>query len=221
MRVMVLWSGGVESTSLLKWVLENTDWQVHAHHVRMNNSERRESMEDRALHDLLPRLSTLRKFSGLSYSDASVCRGHVVPPDYWLLYPIGAAVARHKGCDALLRGWCSEDDWTRHADPTGKLLRLELAHGRGQFGRWREQLRVLEPFIPDGARLHDYCPWLEPHTWAKAQHVAHLGDWARHTWSCRRPKASRPCGECFSCHARESALHGNSAIPEVQNEVDA
>lgn len=219
MRAMVLWSGGVESTSLLKWVLTNTDWQVHAHHVRMNNSEGRESMEDRALHDLLPRLSTLRKFAGVSYSDVSVCRGHVVPPDYWLLYPIGAAVAQAKNCDILLRGWCSEDDWLRHVDPAGRHTRLELTHGRGQAGRWNMQLDALRPFAPAGVDVHTFCPWLEPHTWAKAQHVANLGDWARMTWSCRRPKANRPCGECFSCHAREAAMRSASAIAEVQAEL--
>ena len=215
MRVMVLWSGGVESTSLLKWVLMRTDWQVHAHHVRLDNGERRADMEDRALHALLPRLTTLRKFSGISYSSVSVCAGHATPPDYWLLYPIGAAAAQHKRCDMLLRGWSAEDDWTRFVSHDGKRTSHELRHERGEHGRWADQLEVLRPFVPDWTTPAGYCPYLEPHGWTKAEHMAHLGDWAQHTWSCRRPKANRPCGECFSCHAREAAVKGRSAIPAL------
>lgn len=217
MRAMVLWSGGVESTSLLKWVLTKTDWQVHAHHVRMSNRDGRGRMEDRALHDLLPRLSTMRKFGGITYSDVNACQGHALPPDYWLTLPLGAAAAVHKGCDVLLRGWCAEDDWQRLN--VGDMRQYVAQEQRGQRGRWQDVQAVLRPFCPPGVPADVYCPWLEPHTWAKAQHVAFLGDWARFTWSCRRPKATRPCGECFSCHERAAADRGESTVRTVQAEL--
>lgn len=219
MRVLVLWSGGVESTSLLKWVLTETDWTVHAHHIRIDSKEAKLDMEERAIHALLPRLNRIRQF-GITYSSVSVCSGLARPPESWLLYPIGAAAAQHKGARALLRGWCSEDNFTRIADAaTGHVVRTELRHPRGQFGRWSEQLRALVPFVPPDQRLYNFAMWTETHEWAKAQHWAALGDWAQFTWSCRQPKNGKPCGHCRACSERKAAQEGRSTIAEINAEL--
>lgn len=217
-RILLLWSGGIESTSLLKWLLEETDWQVRAHHVSLHNREGRANLEGDSVRKLLARLNIIRPF-GVSYSSLQICSSKATPPDYRVLYPVGHAAAEYMRCTHMTRGWCAEDDWARVGNST-EAPTFRTPSVRGRDGRWSQQLRVLSALIgdaqPEDAHVHDYCLWLPPHEWTKAQHVAYLGKWAALTHSCRSPvHGAHACGVCLSCVARSAAEKGTSAIPEL------
>lgn len=55
-KVMVAWSGGLDSTWTLWKVLTETDAEVHAHHIRIaGGSDARTEAEGMAVADLLDR----------------------------------------------------------------------------------------------------------------------------------------------------------------------
>lgn len=213
-KTLILWTGGVESTSILKWMLETTSEDIHAHYIVMKNMELRSWHEDGAIRRLLNDLRGIRHFS-FSVSSVAVCQGHALMPDHWLYFPIGVAAAQHHKCDRILRGWSAEDDWDRFVNSDGSY-RYE-AIPAGMTSKWLRHMEVLRAFINKPTEV--YCPLMIHHHWTKAQHVKYLGDMAKETWSCRRPKNGRECGECFSCACRAAAFNGTSAIKEIADQM--
>ena len=47
-RMIVMWSGGIDSTFKLAYLLKETEYQVHAHHVHIVNREGRSQAEPAA-----------------------------------------------------------------------------------------------------------------------------------------------------------------------------
>lgn len=212
-RVMVLWSGGVESTSLLKYLLSESDVEVIAHHIRMTNPEGRMSRELNAIADLEPRLQTIRPFR-VVYSDVSICGGNCFPMDYEVQYPLGLLAMRHEGCSKLFRAGCLEDDWDHTQDAAGRLHfeRPSLEPGFSHRRR-AETLQVLLK----GKNPHEIAPWLPFYGRPKTWHIRYLGELFQYTWSCRKPDEQRnPCFKCHSCLERQAGISGTSLIPEVR-----
>lgn len=184
MKAVVLWSGGVESTSLLKWCLESTHWDIVAHHIGLRTVENRHYAEMVAVSDLVGPLSQIRAFE-VSSSAVSVCDGLGICGDYMLIYPIGLAALRYHNAEFMLRGWCREDD--RDGPP-------------GPDGRWANQLRALQGCLPAEAFASTYCPWVNPCNWTKAEHIKNLGKLFELTHSCRTPDLhGKACGRCSTC----------------------
>lgn len=203
-HVLLLWTGGIESTSLLLWLLRCTDWRVHAHHVRLDNPERRECAEQFAIIDLLPKLRSVRPFE-YSESQLSVCGGEALGWDAELIYPIGRVAARHHKCEQVLRGWCAEDEWLR---AEGHPLTPWPGKQKKRFEQIAEDALGF-----DAARL---APWLDIYAQPKAWHWQRLGNLAELTWSCRRPvDGHTPCGKCHACIERFAANLGTSANPHI------
>lgn len=203
-RVLVLWTGGVESTSLLLWALCEPGLQVHAHHVRLDNPERRQCAESTSIGMLLPHLRKVRPFV-FTQSSLSMGDGIVTGWDAEVVYPIGRAVARHHGCEQVLRGWCAEDEWLRaegHA----------ITPWPGKVKKRFEQIAE-DALGHDAARL---APWLPLYAQPKAWHWERLGGLAALTWSCRRPvDGHTPCGKCHACIERFAANLGTSSNPAI------
>lgn len=214
-KALVLWTGGVESTSVLKWLLEDTSMEVHAHHIRMKNMEFRSWFEIDAIERLRPKLRDIRHFE-FSQSSVAICAGQVTPPDHWTYLPIAASVMRHHNCDRIYRGWCVEDNWTRivKADGTPEIV---PPFPGVYMAKWFATLNVLRPFVDRD--LEDVCPITPLHHWPKARHVENLGLLFYDTWSCRKPINGGPCFKCFSCLSREAAASGTSAVSEVADQI--
>jgi tRNA U34 2-thiouridine synthase MnmA/TrmU len=47
-RMIVMWSGGIDSTFKLAYLLKETEYQIHAHHVHIINREGRSKQEQAA-----------------------------------------------------------------------------------------------------------------------------------------------------------------------------
>jgi len=181
MRVQIMWSGGVESTSLLKWFLENTNDHIFAHNVELQNWEGRLNYEQRAMDTLEPRLQAIRPFRVIR-SSCSIGNGRVCPEDMHIIFPYGLWTHRHYNMDVSYRAHCLED--------------AERLRGHEHQVGW------LDKFLYEG-EVNPF-QYHENYKWRKRQHWEYLGDLAPLTWSCRVPKDCKVCGTCHSCLLREN-----------------
>lgn len=211
---MVLWSGGVESTSLLKTLLETTDDAIVAHHLEHDNPEQRADNERTAIHILKPHLRRIRDFK-MSYSSVSLCEGAAMPMDWHVDYPLGLIAAAHEHCTQLYRAGCAEDEFER-VFANGKFTYNIINDPPGL----RHQQRAANFQYMLGKMSSDQVmPWLPTYANSKAWHINNLGHLAKFTWSCRRPNHGKQCGTCHSCVERNAALQGSSVCSEVVERI--
>ena len=214
MRIMFMWSGGVESTSIIKHYLECSSHEIFVHYIRYSSSEGRLEYEDRAVSDLLPYLQAIRPLY-FSSSRLELIGGQGLARDLQVMYPIGLVAMRHFACSQLNRGLCMEDNWHRAlGHPTQPAFGPNGAH------RHIELRKILTPLLQYNEVLEHIAPVLPAYWWPKAKHWHNLGRMASATWSCRRPKCGTNCYTCHSCIERSAAQRGLSSIPEVQKILD-
>lgn len=213
MRVMVLWSGGVESTALLNQLLECSDYEVHAHHIQMHNREGRMHEELSAIEKLEPHLQKIRSFS-MTRSYVEICGGDAMGMDFAIQYPIGLVAMRHQKCERLFRAGCLEDDWDHRRLPDGTWH-----HNRPNplpGASHRRRALALQPLLQRNECGATIAPWLPYYSNTKSELWERLGPLAELTWSCRTPLSMHEeCGKCHSCLERNAAKRGTSAIREV------
>lgn len=220
-RKMVLWSGGVESTSLLYHMLSSEpETLVFAHHVQLVTSEQRHYAEDRAIGQLMSKLRRVRQFH-YSSSRLELVGGHAVGWDFMQVYTIGLAAMRHFACHSLYRGFCLEDDYHRVGTNYASVNKASGEH------RHHVQSVILRPQLILNEALDTVVPFHPMYAWSKARHWALLGDLAELTWSCRKPvhnmgadfRPPDPCGKCHACADRFAAEQGTSSIPDIAEEL--
>lgn len=211
--VLLLWSGGVESTSLLSRLLAETDLQVHTHFIEMINPENRWGCERAAIDALLPAMQGIRAFDHTE-TTLRVHAGKVQTWDYLLQYPIGLVMMKHKGCRCVLRAGCLEDDWDHVTDLNTGDVRFERPDPAPGASH-RRRARALAGSLGADFDPAVLAPYLEAYTLPKAMHVRYLGGLFPLTWSCRRPVGGKACGVCHACKERDAAVRGTSLIPEI------
>lgn len=70
-KVLIMYSGGMDSTSLLWNILEHTDQEVHVHAIHLHNREGRHAAEAQAIHDTIKYIQENQRpfeFSSSTYS---------------------------------------------------------------------------------------------------------------------------------------------------------
>lgn len=199
--MLLLFSGGVESTSLLKWLLTTTDQPVTAVHIYCPNSVGRAHLEWGAVTRLEPKLQAIRPFVlhrvdmhfPFDVRDSEV-QLSVLP-----------ALMRHLGERQFVKGLCLED-WKDEDGYRGPNMTPDTA--RARFGRrmaeavqayFEYDTRPLNDTLFRYRDWHEVSPFLPPMLWPKAQHIEHLGDLYPLTWSCLKPIGGVPCGQCGTC----------------------
>lgn len=221
MRVMVLWSGGVESTSLMKHLLQETKFQVHAHFIRFKNPEGRLELEALAIEKLTPMLQAIRPFE-YSESEVSICDGKGLPWDYSIHYTIGVAAMRCHNCVQLLRAGCVEDEWIHvlSRDSEGQRQHKLVSGGPVLGDLHKRRAKILEHNIV-GATSEEVAPWLDFYMHTKGWHMQYLGELAKLTWSCRTPENGAECGTCHTCLEMKAGRAGSSYNPAVRELMQA
>lgn len=202
-HVLLQWSGGVESTSLLLHFLRDTSHPVTVHYVRMINLEERWPLEDLAISRLKPLLRKVRSFA-FGMSELKLLNGRSLTDDAEFQFPISLLAARAAGAARIYRAYCLEDRWLRYTD--GRIQKRE---------EFCTHHRILTGFLRPHEKLDTLCPHHYYFNKSKAWHWRNLGDLASSTWSCRRPKFGLECGICHSCLERDAAKNGSSNIPEI------
>jgi 7-cyano-7-deazaguanine synthase in queuosine biosynthesis len=187
-RLLISWSGGVESTSVLKYFLERTEFPIVSHFIVRISPENRNELEQKAVQTLEPLLKRIRPFE-TSISYVSLDSGSALPMDYEVEIPLSLLVARHRNCSNVLRGNCLEDNKRARYSPKEDF---DSKVSLGQGFVFNRDIKQVIPYI--------HCLYDEPKRW----HIRNLGELFQHTWSCRRPVSGEECGTCHSCLERNS-----------------
>jgi len=185
----------VESTSLLKQYLSETQHEIFAHYIRMTNPEGRLQSENQAVIELFPLLSKIRSFH-LSFSSISICNGQALPNDIKVLMMIGSAAFYYHKCDEMYVGWSFEDhDIRTTVNGVHTVIKRDDTW-------WAEFQALLQPQLKPEHSAAKVLPYHPSGDWPKKQHMEYLGDLLKHTHSCRRPINGVDCGKCHSCLER-------------------
>jgi 7-cyano-7-deazaguanine synthase in queuosine biosynthesis len=181
-RMIVMWSGGIDSTFKLAYLLKETEHQVHAHHVNIVNHEGRTRAERAACKALRRSLKTIRDFA---YTESTIDhrQHHKIPFDMAIVAFEAGVVAR------------SGDG--RHVEPfTHWTIGTHKAEGHFQ-----RRFDLYEPMVNAVCFPGDYPVFEMGKVVTKAEEIAYLeelglfGD----CWYCRFPRAGRACGHCGTC----------------------
>jgi len=188
---IVMFSGGLDSTFILWFYLTKTKFDVHVHHIRIRNSiSKRWEKEDEAVKNIIEYCKeNYRKFT---YSE-SAFDFFGFPNVNWdvdVAGFVGTMVAR-----SLII--------YRNEEPLNRPMTICVGACKDDGINEHRQLGILDGIIRNSSLL-------EPTTTPRAERIAsnmtkkqmlekmpkELSDL---TWSCRIPKAGKPCGKCKSC----------------------
>ena len=205
--MLTLFSGGVESTALIKWWLTTQTEPLTVAHIHCPNSVGRAHLELAAVHRLLPRLE---EFGTFTYHRVDISFPFDVR-DSEVQLSVLPALMRHTGERQFIKGLCLED-WHDGAGYRGPEMNQHTA--RARFGRRMAELvkgyfeydKNGYPTPTDTFKYktwQEVSPFYEPMLWPKAKHIEYLGSLYPLTFSCLRPIFGKPCGECGTCKLRD------------------
>lgn len=194
MNILVMWSGGIDSTYILAKLLEESSDAIFAHHIHLVNKEKRHISEHKSILSLVPKLREIRDFhysesvvqhlypTGLPYDMAVVCfeagvimksirMGERYIIDQWM-------IGTHE----------SEGHWQE---------RFDILLGGTKAAHWDKDPKFYEP---PPFKLHDLV--------SKKEEIQYLKDLDiyDHCWFCRTPVNGMSCGSCNTCVEVKSAL---------------
>ena len=200
--ILLMFSGGIDSTYLLYHYLRHTSHAVHAHHVSIRYPhQERWRVEDPASEKIVAWCKD--NLRGFEYSTSRFdldFRGIGWDSDLQLL--VASKVALNLGSRRITvaRGMCTED------------LQQPAVRSRRERGVNRNLWHALCQSVAGGANLNEELamPIVERGL-SKAEVIAELPDeLIALSWSCRSPifadDTPRPCGECHACLVRSSAM---------------
>lgn len=188
---MVLWSGGIDSTAVLKKYLQDTDHEIVAVKIVYYTKDRvvnmRMDKELSAIDKLKPKLMSIREFAyhRIDVNMPNGARGADLPIfGSMCVYP-----AYSFGCREIVIGFVSD-------------ARAE------QFGYVNDMIGDLNG-IAEFQHLHnlhywDWCPEfvLTQFYAPKSDYINSLGALVADCWFCRNPELDdgvNGCGECVTC----------------------
>lgn len=191
--ILVMWSGGIDSTYVLTKLLKETDMKIFAHHIYLKNIENRQAKEAEAIEKLIKKLGAIRKFNftwnwiddtvmpTMVYDMARVCfeAGAVSKAFYHYKKPF------------IIDKWTigtnkEEGHWQERWDVITSATRAaEWSPGRKDYIRFE-----LQPMVP------------------RAEEMKYLDSLSllQDCWYCRRPKEGKPCSVCPTCLEVEKNL---------------
>ena len=188
-KVVVLWSGGVDSTAALYDVLKNHRDIVFAHHIHFKNRERRWEAEKDAVDKMLPWLrKNVRDFE---YSESTLEMDlKFIGWDIMTSMYIGGIVVRDKKCTRLVLA-TNGDDYKQTS--------------------WRTTLSQLLAVITNLTHPIEHQSF--PYMWQIASKISKKDLWnslpeflKENIWSCRKPNLNGKkdgkwieCGICITC----------------------
>jgi hypothetical protein len=181
-RMIVMWSGGIDSTFKLAYLLKETEYQVHAHHVHIVNREGRSKAEHLACVALRPKLKAIRRFA---YTESRIDhRQHDKIPFDMAIVAFEAGVAARSG-----EGRSSEP-FTHWTIGTHKAE-----------GHYQRRFDLYEPMVNAVCFPSDYPAFEMGKVVTKKEEMIYLDELGllADCWYCRTPRAGRPCGRCGTC----------------------
>lgn len=185
-KSFVLVSGGLDSTACLIWMLENTDDEIHAHHIHLKNHEGRLEVEHTAIQGILKYCR--EHYRPFEYTESRMELPGFVPSDmYVYMWYAGIMAISYKGkLDRVVTG--------EHANPPSLQKGIDA-----RIKRSRE--------IFHATAGTDAVDWFMPLKDMTKREIWEFTPFelAKISWSCRKPKIihGRPV-PCLRCHACKS-----------------
>ncbi len=200
-KIMILWSGGIDSTATLKMYLEKTDFEIVAlkimYYTKDETVNARINKEKKAIRKILPKLLEIRafKYTELVVQMPNGVKGTDVPIFGSLaIYP-----AYSFGCKEIIIGWVKDirHGQSKYVAKKHELLnKISSLYFEGSKGMWNWfPIFVLSDFYGD-----------------KKVYIDYLGEMVLETWFCRFPKRAgkrNGCGVCVACR------HIKKILPET------
>jgi hypothetical protein len=212
-RVLLMYSGGLDSVVLLANLLATTEHEIHAHHIVLDNGEQRAGAEIRAVGETYAWCEEhLRPFA---HSES----GHTFPPG-------GGA----GGWDTTLTMFTAArvSRWL-FAEPVDVVV---TGHIRTGFRELSEGQSVFSAALQSRRRKDP--DWVRPMAWLAGSDTSELkADIASsipstlvdRCWWCRRPAADgenwQPCDSCNACtlmSAADGILADRAADPAMSGQ---
>jgi len=181
-KVLVSWSGGLDSTYLLYHHLKNTDYEIHAHHVKLLNHGGMLKRQLEAVESINPILQKIRPFKFTQSVQYALPLG-----DVFISSIDCARICFKEEYDYLDVGWVKNDDGG-DAETNLKMMKQVMS-------------AINEN---DNYTTHQFT-WRRP-----IKHITKKECWdglpeeiREKIWWCREEEI---CGECFQCKEMEKCL---------------
>jgi hypothetical protein len=181
-RMIVMWSGGIDSTFKLAHLLRETEYQVHAHHVHIVNREGRWNMERAACNALRPKLKAIRPFA---YTESRIDhRQHDRIPFDMAVVAFEAGVVARSG----------------HGRKSEPFTHWTIGTHKAE-GHYQRRFDLYEPMVNALCFPQDYPAFQMGKVVTKEEEIAYLDDLGllAGCWYCRTPRGGRRCGTCGAC----------------------
>ena len=195
-RVLILWSGGIDSTAVLKSYLEKTDFEIVAlkiNYQTLNRSKFRINKEIKAIDELLPKLLKIRNFE---FKKIFLSIPHSTPGvDVMNFGNISIYAAAAFGCSEIIIGFVSDIrknqiEYIIHS--INKLNKISSILCESNKNIWKVLPKFNIPVYLD----------------TKKNYIESLGLLVKDCWFCREPEKAgetNGCGKCHSClHVKRS-----------------
>ncbi len=200
-KVMILWSGGIDSSAMLKMYLERTDYEIFATKIiyksKSNCCNDRIDKELQAIAKLKPKLQAIRPFQ---YHEIIVDNpNQVLGTDVPIFGTLAIYPAQTFKIDEIVIGFVSD---IRHEQLKYVLQKIDLLN------------HISELFYINSKGIWSSFPkFVVPKFYNKKKYyMEQLGDLVMDTWFCRYPaKAGNTngCGYCVACS------HVKKVLPEM------
>lgn len=205
-NILVMWSGGIDSTYTLAKLLAETDHNIFAHHIELKNVEGRDIAERNAVLKLIPKLKQIRDFKltanfiddskmpTIVYDMARVCfeAGAVSKAFYHYSEPV------------IL------DEWTigTHKDEGHWQERWDIISHATRAAEWSPERKTYMKFF-----LGELVTKTE-----EIEYLSNLG-LLFDTWFCRTPTKNGCCNKCKTCIEVSQALKKTSKIGTIVRSI--
>lgn len=202
--VLVMFSGGIDSTYMLYHYLMHTEYKVHVHHISMRYpSEPRWQEEDVATRNIIKLAKKIRPFH---YSESRVDFGFYkyVGRDSDTQLLMASKVAPNiKGKVSLALGWLYSD----------YLEDLENGRAENKVSEklWDALCNSMDHKYGEHISREILLPLVEMKLNKKELIEQLPQEFLKLTWSCRKPQkgengVSVPCGKCHPCRSIKEVL---------------
>lgn len=166
MKTLLMWSGGLDSTTALYKLLRETDDEVEAHFIEYRNIQGRSLAELEAVTECHNRLRAVRPFTFTqSIQDYSQVR--FTPPDLLVIRFTAAMLCRCRDFDFVATGRCADDDSVSYRRRLARGTELfNLVIGPTTPPAWKfpverltkqQQIDILKREMPELLPLVHYC----------------------------------------------------------------
>lgn len=183
-NILVMWSGGIDSTYTLAKLLKETDYNIHAHHVTLINHEKRGESEKDACLSMIPKLKEIRDFTSSGSSIDHSSHGGFIPFDMAVVCFEAGVCSRAAAYDSTRNAF---DEWMigTHKDE----------------GHWATRWKAIAPAVDaacwpmDAPKfvLHDLVSKKAEMEYLNNLGILHL------CWFCRMPQNGQSCCKCKTC----------------------